>query len=160
MNTKFLISPNIVFLVILGGAVVLSFIEFTWTGWRPANCMPDHCFCEAIRPGTVAQPVNTWSSFGFVLVGLLVIRQSREDIQRRQSNLLMRQRAYPALFGMALIIGSAFYHAPLTIFHQGRMGNSASRIYHLDTRSRQNTLLPCQLAAGSRALASAGRAGR
>ena len=121
MNTKFLISPIIIFLAILGGAVVLSFIEFAWTGWRPANCMPDNCFCEAIRPGTVAQPVNTWSSFGFVLVGLLVIRQSREDIQPRQSNLLTRQRAYPTLFGIALIItglGSAFYHATLTFIGQ------------------------------------------
>lgn len=121
MNTKFLISPVIAFLVILGGAVALGLIEFSWTGWRPANCMPDNCFCEAIRPGTVAQPVNTWSSFGFVLVGLLVIRQSREDIRRHKSNLMKRQRAYPALFGMALIItglGSAFYHASLTLVGQ------------------------------------------
>lgn len=118
---KFLISPIIVFLAILGGAVILSLIEFSWTGWQPANCMPDNCFCEAIRPGTIAQPANTWSSFGFVLVGLLVIRQSREDMRQRKANLLTRQRAYPVLFGMALLItglGSAFYHASLTFVGQ------------------------------------------
>ncbi|MDZ7359388.1 MAG: ceramidase [candidate division KSB1 bacterium] len=83
--------------------------------------MPDHCFCEAIRPGVIAQPANTWSSFGFVLAGLLVIRQSGEDVRRRGRNLMTSQRAYPLLFGMNLIViglGSAFYHASLTFVGQ------------------------------------------
>ena len=83
--------------------------------------MPDNCFCEAIRPGAVAQPANTWSSFGFVLVGLLVMRQSAVDIHLLKRNLLTSQRAYPVLFGAALIItglSSAFYHASLTFVGQ------------------------------------------
>jgi hypothetical protein len=65
--------------------------------------MPDGCFCEAIRQGTIgqatiAQPANFWSSFAFVLVGLLVW-------ERR-------------LFAATLVVvgaGSAYYHARLTL---------------------------------------------
>ena len=121
MNIKFFILPVIIFLALLGSAAALSSIEYSWTSWRPASCMPDNCFCEAIRPGAVAQPANTWSSFGFVLVGLLVMRQSGEDLRLLKQNLMTRWRAYPILFGAALIItglGSAFYHASLTFAGQ------------------------------------------
>ncbi len=83
--------------------------------------MPANCFCEAINSGAIAQPANTWSSFGFVLVGLLVIRQSREDVNRLRSNVMTRQRTYPLLYGIALMLiglGSAFYHASLTFAGQ------------------------------------------
>jgi len=117
MNTKFFIPPVLAFLALVAGAAALSSMEYSWTDWRPASCMPNHCFCEAIRPSTVAQPANTWSSLGFVLIGLLVMRQSGEDVRLLKQNLMTRQRVYPALFGAALIItglGSAFYHASLT----------------------------------------------
>jgi len=121
VNVKFFIPPVLTFLTVIAGAAALSSIEYSWTGWRPASCMPDHCFCEAIRPGPVAQPANTWSSFGFALVGMLVMRQSAEDVRLLKRNLLTSQRAYPLLFGAALIItglGSAFYHASLTFVGQ------------------------------------------
>jgi uncharacterized membrane protein SirB2 len=83
--------------------------------------MPANCFCEAIHPGTIAQPANTWSSFGFVLIGLLVIRQSGEDVRRLNSNSMAGKRAFPVLYGTVLILiglGSAFYHASLTFAGQ------------------------------------------
>jgi hypothetical protein len=118
---KYFFSSFITFLVIISAAVVLSRLDYSWSSWKPASCMPAHCFCEAVHSGTVAQPANTWSSFGFVLVGLLVIRQSREDARRLRSSVMASQRAYPLLYGIALMLiglGSAFYHASLTFAGQ------------------------------------------
>ena len=28
-------------------------LGFVWEGWRPATCMPDHCFCEQVRDGAI-----------------------------------------------------------------------------------------------------------
>lgn len=74
-------------------------------GWRPATCMPDGCFCEAIRDGLIKQPVNALSSLAFVVVALLVLRSSKT----------MNVFA----FAMAVIgFGSAFYHASLSFIGQ------------------------------------------
>ena len=119
---KFFLAPVLVFLFILSTAAALSSVDYSWTSWKPASCMPANCFCEAIRPGAIAQPANTWSSFGFVLIGLLVIRQSGEDVRRRlNSNPMVNRRALPLLYGIAVILiglGSAFYHASLTFAGQ------------------------------------------
>jgi hypothetical protein len=118
---RYFFSPFITFLAVIGAAAALSRLDYSWSVWKPATCMPAHCFCEAVHSGAVAQPANTWSSFGFVLVGLLVIGQSREDVRRLRSSMMTRQRAYPMVYGIALVViglGSAFYHASLTIAGQ------------------------------------------
>jgi hypothetical protein len=118
---KIFITPVIAFILIAGAATVLSRADYSWTNWKPASCMPANCFCEAIHDGTVAQPANTWSSFAFVLVGLLVVGQAREDVRRLRSSLMTRQLAYPMVYGIALAViglGSAFYHASLTFAGQ------------------------------------------
>jgi hypothetical protein len=83
------------------------------------------CFCEAIRPGVIRQPVNAWSSLSFVLVGFIVLQMSfqtrRERHLQRPCNLLMANPIYSLLYVIALLViglGSAFYHASLTFVGQ------------------------------------------
>jgi hypothetical protein len=79
------------------------------TAPRPASCMPDACFCEAIRSEGIKQPANAWSSLAFVVVAAMVL------VRRR-----MRSAggvAYPLLYAFTLVVvglGSAYFHATLT----------------------------------------------
>ncbi|MBA3470792.1 MAG: ceramidase domain-containing protein [Herpetosiphonaceae bacterium] len=100
----------------------LSSVRYDWAGWAPASCLPERCFCEALRPAVFRQPANTWSSLGFVLAGLLVFglaARDRATLGRvAPANLLAAQPAYSLLYGLALLIigaGSAFYHASLSL---------------------------------------------
>lgn len=105
-----------VFIMLVFAISWLTRFNYSWTDWKPATCMPEACFCEAQRPGTVAQPANTWSSLGFVLVGLLIL--SGRIATRVTSNFSM---AHTAVYSCALIftgLGSTFYHASLTFVGQ------------------------------------------
>ena len=98
----------------------LAFPDHSWAGWRPATCMPSDCFCEAIRGGLVAQPINTYSNLAFVLVGFW-IAGSAGHARERDMNPMLHQRAYPLTFGVATVIiglGSLFYHASLAFVGQ------------------------------------------
>ncbi len=88
-----------------------------WSRFAPATCTETRCFCEMPRTGSfLLQPANSFSSFGFVFVGFLMI-------------LLARSRdwmsAFPPLaasiLGVAAIItgvGSVLLHATLTLWGQ------------------------------------------
>jgi len=94
-----------------------------WTGWAPASCMPDRCFCEQLHDGLVAQPSNTGSSFAFVAVGLWILGLAWQDRTATQNapNPLVAQPGRSGLYGAAVILiglGSAFYHASLTFVGQ------------------------------------------
>lgn len=89
-----------------------------WASWRPATCLPDDCFCEALRDSLIRQPANAWSSLAFVAVALWVAaRLSR----RTESPTAVFAGIDTGLFLGALILvgmGSAFYHASLTFIGQ------------------------------------------
>ena len=38
---------------------LLSLADAT-AAWRAASCMPDHCFCEAVRAAGIRQPVTAY----------------------------------------------------------------------------------------------------
>lgn len=104
------------------GVIWLATRPSPWAAWRPATCMPDICFCEAIRDSWVRQPVNAISSLAFLAVAVFVVR-----VERRPSEPASRLHplksgwVYPAIYGIALALiglGSAFYHASLTFVGQ------------------------------------------
>lgn len=88
-----------------------------WSRFAPATCAETRCFCEMPRTGAfLLQPANSFSSFGFVFAGLLMIllARSRDWIS-----------AFPPLaasiLGVAAIItgvGSVLLHATLTLWGQ------------------------------------------
>jgi dihydroceramidase len=92
-----------------------------WDGWRAATCMPDACFCEAIRDGIVRQPANTWSCLAFLVVGAMVIRRTFDGSSPRGGSPVETRATYGVLYGAALILiglGSGFYHASLSFAGQ------------------------------------------
>jgi Ceramidase len=94
---------------------LLSLFGPEWSHYLPATCLATHCFCELPRSGAlVLQPVNSWSSFGFVLVGYWILLAPRSgDI---------RFGGWPAAwFGFTAIVigvGSFLLHATLTLWGQ------------------------------------------
>lgn len=105
------------------GAALLAAARPDWSAWRPATCMPAHCFCEAVRDGVVRQPANTLSSLAFVgaavLVAMAVARGG--SAASRHAAPLRRVSGYSIVLVLALLVigfGSAFYHASLTFVGQ------------------------------------------
>ena len=77
---------------------------------RAASCMPNSCFCEAIRSDGIKQPANTWSSLAFVVVAAMVL-------MRRTGKPSAGRAGYPLLYAFTLLViglGSAYFHATLS----------------------------------------------
>jgi hypothetical protein len=114
------IRPFALVVLITSALILLSGLPAPWVAWRPATCMPDACFCEAIGDGFIRQPIDTWSNLAFVLLGLLIL----EDVWRpssARSNLLAQRRVYGIVYAVAVMLiglGSWFYHASLTFVGQ------------------------------------------
>ncbi len=89
-----------------------------WGSWRPATCLPDDCFCEALGDGLVRQGANTWSSLAFVVVALWIFNRARGG-SRRAAAPLTGAEHWLFVASLTLVgLGSAFYHASLTFVGQ------------------------------------------
>ena len=98
----------------------LTHIEVDWASWRPATCMPDDCFCEALRSGWIRQPANTWSNLAFVLVGLLAARgpvapSAGPAVPMRDDPVVRGLYGFTAV---VIGVGSWWYHASMTFAGQ------------------------------------------
>jgi hypothetical protein len=90
-------------------------------GWPGEHGVSALQFCEAVRPGLIAQPANTLSNLGFLAVGLGVGWQASRDVAARKaatwSNRLVTTVFYPATFASSSILigaGSTSLHASTT----------------------------------------------
>ncbi len=90
-------------------------------GMAPANCLPDDCFCEAVRYGEwIRQPADTWSNLAFILISIVIVWM----VYYRKpgwSNTLVQHPSYSWLFALASFltgVGSFYYHASLTFISQ------------------------------------------
>ena len=114
--------PWLAFALIALASLAAGALDLSWAGWRPATCMPDTCFCEALWPGAVAQPVNAYSNLAFVWVGLMILGDAAgAQTAAASSNPMRSQPAYPAVFGAAVVaigLGSLFYHASMSFAGQ------------------------------------------
>ena len=103
-------------------AMLITWLLLVWlapsnAAMAPATCTTTHCFCENPRLGmAMLQPANSWSSFGYVLVGLFLIFEARGRAMAT---------AFPVgaaiTFGVGAItvgIGSVLLHATLTLWGQ------------------------------------------
>jgi dihydroceramidase len=101
----------------LGVVSLLAALGSDWSVYAPATCTATRCFCEFPRIGAlILQPANSWSSYGYVFVGFLMITQSQSRFWNSRF-----QPAAASVFGITAIfvgLGSVLLHATLTLWGQ------------------------------------------
>lgn len=104
-------------LAAIGMLALLNALGPDWGVYAPASCTTTRCFCELPRVGAlIVQPSNSWSSFGYVVAGLLMILMATA---RDWSGAM--PRAAGVVFGVSAIavgLGSVLLHATLTLWGQ------------------------------------------
>jgi dihydroceramidase len=101
----------------LGIVSILTVLGPNWAQYAPATCTTTRCFCELPRIGAlIVQPANSWSSYGYVFAGFLMIVLANA---RQWTSAMPRSAA--TVFGITAIsvgLGSVLLHATLTLWGQ------------------------------------------
>ena len=89
---------------------------------KAAACA-DNYYCEAIRNGLIKQPASTLGTFGFIIVGLIILARVGWERDNNVQPVAMNRmtspdsRFYPAMYGLAVVWmgpGSMMLHATMT----------------------------------------------
>ncbi len=111
------IAAALTIVAAIGTLFLLRLLGPDWSGYAPASCTATHFYCEAPRIGAlVLQPANSWSSFGYVFAGFLMIVLACGPGWDSAMTPLSA-----IAFGITAIIvglGSALLHATLTLWGQ------------------------------------------
>jgi hypothetical protein len=94
--------------ILVNAAFLACLAAWAAAGWpgKPNHILAEEAFyCEALRPGWIRQPVNTWSCLGFVAVGLILAGRARS-----------RRGALLALLISLIGPASMALHASMTAF--------------------------------------------
>lgn len=95
--------------------ILILLLRINWLNYRPADCLPNACFCEAVGSGFVRQPVNAYTNAAYLLAGLFILRFLGKTGNAGESpDGTLIPRKWLAIFGAAFIavaIGSFIYHA-------------------------------------------------
>ncbi|HYD48972.1 MAG TPA: ceramidase domain-containing protein [Terriglobales bacterium] len=106
--------PLVTVAVASAGLIVLGL-----RGWPGVIGSSGTEFCEALRPGIIKQPANTWSNIAFVAAGLAAGWLARRDLAQpvASGNRMRTRLLYPTLYATtAAIVGplSGALHASAT----------------------------------------------
>ena len=111
------IALGLTALSVLATTLLLAGLGPDWSAYAPATCTATHCFCEFPRIGSlILQPADSWSSYGYAFVGLLMIVLARGGHWRSGFD-----RNAAAFFGVTAIVvglGSVLLHATLSLWGQ------------------------------------------
>lgn len=96
--------------------LLLEILRINWFNYRPADCLPYHCFCETVGTGLIRQPINAYTNVAYILVGIVILYYLSHTKNNHTSFTPVTglPRKLLILFGLASIavgIGSFIYHA-------------------------------------------------
>ncbi len=119
----FILPIAVLVLSCLAAVFYYNMNRFTnlWADWTAAGGNAFQ-YCELNRMDQlIRQPANTWSNFGYFLVGLFAITIGVHDLKyaerRASNNFLVRYPLFSLMFGLSAIyvfVGSFLFHASLT----------------------------------------------
>jgi hypothetical protein len=114
---QLMIAGALTLLSMLAIWALLALLGPDWSIYAPATCATTRCFCELPRAGAlIVQPANSWSSYGYVFAGFLMIALAQG--RAWQSGFHAGAAAWFGVTAIFVGLGSVLLHATLTLWGQ------------------------------------------